>query len=151
MQTLTIVHIYPVQLTEKQRQMHPFSLPELLQSNFNNSSILQSQIQACIVYHLSNREARHSFSLIMAYGFCFDFSPLELQENLKEILKSPFSSLPLRHFNKQQMGITVFTVSLSLNLPRYLSLVVFNSFQCQVSLYLVPEISLPGIFHSRFW
>lgn len=113
---------------------------------------MQLQIQVYIFYHLSNREARHSFSLIMAYGFCFDsFSPL----NSKRIWKR-FSSL---HFHPYVLGILisnrwvllVFPVSLSLNLPGYLSLVVFNSFQYQVSLYLVPELSLPGIFHSCFW
>lgn len=78
--------------------------------------------------------------------FVFSCFP-ELQESSQGVLKSPFHG----HFKNQEMDMKSSHNFLTLQLAQRLPLVASDSLRHPVSLPLVPEISLPGIFHSPFW
>lgn len=82
----------------------------------------------------------------MTYGplvlVCFS----ELQGNFKGIFRSPVLSLLHGHFNMQEMGINSLHNLLTPKLAQTSPLVAFDAAGHQVSLLLVLEIPLSGIF-----
>lgn len=121
--------------------MHPCCCPESLWSNFTILSF-HFVITNSNLCFLPSFYWHMNFVLI-----CFP----KLQENSEGILKSPSSSFLHGYFNEQDMGINSLYSFLTPKRSQKSPITAFDSLGHQVSLSLVPEISLPGIFHSPFW